>query len=139
MMKDGDEIRVPLLSGPKAWITLQGSILSYREKFWSCESTVDIPLELVSFTEKKQLKGSRLIAALLSLLFLPGIGGTIIALWYLFAGKPSDTVISIWYGYVCHSHILHIPFPAGPFLHPAEDHHYSCCSRRHDYYLLGRQ
>ena len=98
-MKDGQEIRVQLLTGPpKAWLNLHGSILSYRERFWSRESIIDIPVELVTFTEKKQLKGSRLIAALLSLLFLPGIGGATIGLWYLFAGTPSDAVLSVCMG-----------------------------------------
>jgi|GEM_PF-1783651 len=98
-MKDGDEIRIRLVSGPsKAWLSLHGSILSYREKYWSRESIIDIPIELVTFTEKKQFKGSRLIVALLSLPFLLGIGGAVIGLWYLFAGAPSETVVPICVG-----------------------------------------
>ncbi len=95
MMKDGDEIRIALLTGAnKAWLTLQNSILSYREKFWSRESIVDIPVELVTFTEQKRLKGSRLIAALLALLILPVIGGAAIGLWNLISGPPPDTVVA---------------------------------------------
>lgn len=98
-MKDGEEIRIRSLSEPpKTWLSLRGSILTYRERFWSRESLVDIPVELVTFTEKKQFEGTRLIAALLSLFFLPAIGGAIIGLWYLFAGTPSDTVLSICMG-----------------------------------------
>ena len=95
-MKDGEEIRIRSLSGPpKTWLSLQGSILTYRERSWSRESLVEIPVELLTFTEKKQFEGTRLIAALLSLFFLPAIGGAIIGLWYLFAGAPSETVLSI--------------------------------------------
>jgi hypothetical protein len=98
-MKDGEEIRIRSLSGPpKTWLSLHGSILTYRERFWSRESLVEIPVELVTFTEKKQFEGTRLIAALLSLFFLPAIGGAIIGLWHLFAGAPSDTVLSICMG-----------------------------------------
>jgi len=39
-----------------------------------------------------------LITALLPLLFLPGIGGAIIGLWYLIAGSVSKTMISICMG-----------------------------------------
>jgi len=93
-MKDGEEVKIELLSGaPRAWLSLHGTVLSYRERFWIRESTVDIPVELVTFTEKKRFKGSRLIAALLPLLYLPAIGGAIIGLWYLFAGSLSNTVM----------------------------------------------
>ncbi len=96
-MKDQEEIKIRLLSGPpKAWLSLHGSILSYRERCWSRETIIDIPVELVAFTEKKRFKGAWLIAALLSLLFLfGGIGGAAIGLWHLFAGAPSDAVMSI--------------------------------------------
>lgn len=99
IMKDGEEIRIRSLSGPpKTWLSLRGSVLTYRERFWSRESLVDIPVELVTVTGKKQFEGTRLIAALLALFFLPAIGGAIIGLWYLFAGAPSDTVLSICMG-----------------------------------------
>lgn len=98
-MKHGKEIRIRSLSGPsRTWLSLHGSILNYRERFWSRELAIDIPVELVTFTEKRQFDGARLIAALLALFFLPAIGGAIIGLWHLFAGDPSDTILSICMG-----------------------------------------
>ena len=95
-MIDGKKIRVRLLKGaPKAWLCLQGTVLSYHGRFWGEESRIDVPLELVSITEKKQFRGSRLIVSLLSLLFLLGIGGAVIGLWHLITGNVPESVYSI--------------------------------------------
>jgi hypothetical protein len=83
-MIEGQEIRIRLLTGPpKAWLRLQGTVVTLRERFWSREVSIDIPLELTSIRETRRRKGSRLIAALLALLVGPGLGGGAIGLWYL--------------------------------------------------------
>lgn len=69
-MTDNQEIRIRLLDGRnKSWIMLQGTVLTYREQRWSQETIVDIPVELISITEKKQIMGTRFGVALLWLLF----------------------------------------------------------------------
>jgi hypothetical protein len=98
-MNARQEIKIPLLSGSvKAWLQLQGTILSYRERSWSRECTVDIPIELITVSEWSRFKGIRLIAALLSLIFLPGIGGAVIGLWKFFTGSVPAAAISVWMG-----------------------------------------
>ena len=89
-----DAIPIRLLSGPsKAWLGLEGSVLTYRDKVWSGETCIDIPVELASFFEKKRFKGDWLIAALLSPILLLGMGGTVFGLWHLFVTNPSETVM----------------------------------------------
>ncbi len=57
------------IGGPrKSSLTLEGTVLIYREKRWTHETTVQVPVELVAISERARLEGSRLVAALLSLL-----------------------------------------------------------------------
>lgn len=88
-----EAVPIRLLSGPsKAWLGLEGSILTYRDKVWAGETTIDIPVELASFSEKRCLDGKWLIAALLSPILLLGVGGAVFGLWHLFVEWPSSTV-----------------------------------------------
>ncbi len=94
-MIDGQQIRIRLLRGaPKAWLCLEGTILTYCEKSWGRETTVDIPLELVTIVEKRQLKASRLIAALFSLLCGPCMTAAMVGIWYLINRSVSETALS---------------------------------------------
>jgi len=98
-MKDGEAIRIRLLSHrTKAWLPLHGTILTYREQVCTRESAREIPLELVTMTEKRRSDGGRLISALLSLMIGPAIGGAWIGMWRLLAGIPPDIVWSISLG-----------------------------------------
>lgn len=99
MITDGKEIKIRLMYGAaRAWLCLQGTILSYRERSWSEESILDIPIELVAIEEPKPSNFSHLIAGLLSLLFLPLIGGLVVVLLSLFSGHVSETTISVCVG-----------------------------------------
>lgn len=98
-MNENDAVRIRLVSGAaKAWLCLEGTILSFREKAWSRETALEIPLELVTVSECRRLMGTRLIAALLALLFLPAIGGAILGLWYLVAGPAPERVVAMFMG-----------------------------------------
>lgn len=88
-MNRSEEIRIRPVSGPsKAWLKLQGSVLTYRQPSWTGEKTVDIPVELVTFQETKRFEGARLVHALLAL-FIPIVGGLLVmTLWEYFFGRP---------------------------------------------------
>ena len=64
------DIPIRQLNGPrKAWLSLEGTVLTYRDRTWGRQTVVDIPVELISVAEKKRFMGTRLIGALCWLLF----------------------------------------------------------------------
>lgn len=98
-MKDGQEIPIRLLSGPsRTWLSLSGTILTYRERVWGRESQIDVPHELIAISETKRTVGTRLIFALLALFFGPAIGGAIIGLSYLFLNDVHPGLVAILIG-----------------------------------------
>lgn len=93
-MIDNPEIKIKLLKGPRhAWLSLKGTVLSYRDQTWSQETNIDIPVELISIIEKKQFAGQRLIAASLWLLFSYLIVAIIIHLVQFQQHSIIDTII----------------------------------------------
>ena len=94
-MTKATELRIRALNGaPHAWIALQGTILTYHERFWSREAYIDIPIELVRIASSKKLWGARLIMALLSLLLGPAIGGATLGILHLVHGPVPEAVMS---------------------------------------------
>jgi hypothetical protein len=75
---EGKEIKIRLVNGPsRGWLSLSGTILTYRGKAWGREEWVDIPLELVVTSKQKRFVGTRLILALLALLVGPALGAAV--------------------------------------------------------------
>jgi len=88
-MNAQEEIRIRLLRGPdKVWLSLQGTVLTYRDRTWSRETILDIPVELITVQETRRFMGSRLVAALCVLFFSLLTGGAI-------AGMPH--YVKGWY------------------------------------------
>ena len=87
------DIPIRLLTGPrKAWLSLEGTVLTYRDRTWGGYTNIDIPLELISVVEKKQFMGSRLIGALCWLLFslFAGAGAYAIGRRLGIRARPED-------------------------------------------------
>lgn len=78
---DGKEIKIRLVNGPsRGWLSLSGTILTYRGKAWGREEWADIPLELIVTSKQKRFVGTRLILALLALLVGPALGAAVIGI-----------------------------------------------------------
>ncbi len=90
--KKENNLKLNKLSGPNALIELKGTILTYTEKSWGHYFKMYIPVELISFSEKKRFKGSRLIFALLFLAFYPMIAVSIFLLCQKIVGKFSEDI-----------------------------------------------
>jgi hypothetical protein len=89
------DIPIRLLSGPrKAWLSLEGTVLTYRDRTWGGHTELNIPLELISVVEKKQFMGSRLIGALCWLLFslFAGAGAYAIGRRLGIRARPEDEI-----------------------------------------------
>jgi hypothetical protein len=93
---EGEEIKIRLLKGPaRAWLSLSGTILTYRGHSWGLKECVDIPLELLVTSKRKRFVGTRLILALLSLLVGPALGGAVIGIYSLSHAKVPGSLVSI--------------------------------------------
>ena len=63
-------IQIDQINGPKfAFLALEGTILIYETKDWVKESISQVPIELVSITERRRLHGNMVVMPLLVFLF----------------------------------------------------------------------
>jgi hypothetical protein len=61
-MMDGEELRVRVVhSGMRAWLALNGTILTYRGRTWAESFVCDIPIEQISFEFKRGLRLGRAV------------------------------------------------------------------------------
>lgn len=98
-MKPSDEIPIRLVSiSEKAWLSLHGTILTYRCKSGGAEQVVDIPLELVSISGRKKFMGSRFIYSLIGLMVGPAAGGLATGVYYIFSKSLPDPVLNACLG-----------------------------------------
>jgi len=71
-------LRIRPIGGPKrSCLELEGTVLIYNAKTWVRETSLWIPVELISISENIRFRASRLIASLLSLL-IPVLTGAIL-------------------------------------------------------------
>lgn len=99
---EGEEIKIRLLSGPKrAWLSLSGTILTYRAQSWDGEERIDIPLELIVTSNRKRLVGTRLGLAILALVVGPVLGAVAICIYSLTTVKVPDSFVAVSMGTGC--------------------------------------
>lgn len=93
---EGEEIKIRLVNGPsRGWLSLSGTILTYRGRSWGREEWIDIPLELIFTSKQKRFVGTRLILALLALLVGPALGGAAIGIYSVIHGNVPESLSSI--------------------------------------------
>jgi len=95
-MIDNVPIKVHTLDGKSITLLLRGIILTYIEKNWAAESSVDVPLELIKISTLKKRNGNRLILALLSFIYVPGFFYIIYCVVKLFYKNPSFHIAEIF-------------------------------------------
>ena len=95
-MIDNVPIKVRTLDGKSITLLLRGIILTYIEKNWAAESSVDVPLELIKISTLKKRNGNRLILALLSFIYVPGFFYIIYCVVKLFYKNPSFQIAEIF-------------------------------------------
>ncbi len=108
-MTASSELRIhPTNSHYKAWLSLKGTILSYKERTRDSETLVDIPVELITITERYRFMGQRLVIAMASLVLSIAMGGAIAGIPYysIFYETPKHEGIYVITG-LC---IMFIPF-----------------------------
>ena len=96
-MINNKQIKIRPVGGKcKIQLCLSGTILICHEKAWSSETLLDIPIELISITKEKKIYGDRLIFALFSFIFVPGIFYLIYCLFKFYINDLPYSVTSFF-------------------------------------------
>ncbi len=82
----------------KIWISLQGTIFTYRKKFRDEDHTIEFPIELLSVSYKKKFDWMRLIWAIVSIILVPGLFFLCCSIFYYYFGNPLNLSSNLIYG-----------------------------------------
>jgi len=89
------QVKVKIADGKgKVRFCLRGTVLICYEKNWANETILEIPIELISITKEKKIYEDRLVYALFSFVFVPGLFYVIYCLLKLFVKNLPYSVTS---------------------------------------------
>jgi len=80
------------------WVSLEGTIFTYRNKYRGEDYTAEIPIELLSLSYTKKFDWMRLIWAIVSTIIIPAIFFLFCSIFYYYFGNPLNLSSNQFYG-----------------------------------------